>query len=66
MKKQSGHVRCRECHEQVAEAGLRDHWMAEHSGKLEKIDEWLGKVDQRVKVLGGVAEEGMRGFKEGK
>lgn len=49
MRKQSNHVSCKECKQEVLGEDLRDHWNDLHGEKLREIDQWLGKWDDRVK-----------------
>ena len=49
MKKRSSHVRCKECKLEVFEDELRDHWFDYHPEKLEVIDRWLGKYEDKVR-----------------
>lgn len=42
-------VACKHCKEMVEESWLREHWEGEHPGELAKIDQWLGKVEDKAK-----------------
>lgn len=66
MKKQSSHVKCKECRKEILEVELRDHWYDYHGEKLQAIDKWLGKRDDAVRQWERVAKEGMIGFRERK
>ena len=40
---------CRECHQEVGEGDLRDHWLDEHPERLKEIDKWLGKAEDKAR-----------------